>query len=128
MVNRAIPILSAVTLGCVLASCQTSPLGRKQFIMVSDAQMDQMGAEAFQETKLQTPPDTNLVVVNYVNCVVSPLVQAAQGQTGIRQWDVQVFKSKQVNAFALPGGHIGVYEGLLPVAKTDGQLAAVLGH
>jgi predicted Zn-dependent protease len=39
-----------------------------------------------------------------------------------------VFEDKQVNAFALPGGKIGVYTGLLKVAQTQDQLAAVLGH
>jgi predicted Zn-dependent protease len=43
-------------------------------------------------------------------------------------WEVQVFEDKNVNAFALPGGKIGVYTGLLNVAKTPDQLAAVLGH
>jgi len=38
------------------------------------------------------------------------------------------FEIPKVNAFALPGGHIGVYTGLLKVAKTPSQLAAVMGH
>ncbi|GAL03329.1 Zn-dependent protease [Photobacterium aphoticum] len=39
-----------------------------------------------------------------------------------------VFDSDQVNAFALPGGKIGVYTGLLKVAKNQDQLATVIGH
>ena len=35
-----------------------------------------------------------------------------------RQWEVQVFASDEVNAFALPGGKIGVYEGMFDVATT----------
>ena len=43
-------------------------------------------------------------------------------------WEVVVFNDDQVNAFALPGGKIGVYTGLLNVAKNQHQLAAVIGH
>jgi predicted Zn-dependent protease len=39
-----------------------------------------------------------------------------------------VFADKTPNAFALPGGKIGVNTGLLQVARTQGQLAAVIGH
>ena len=48
---------------------------------------------------------------------------------GVRgQWEVVVFDDEQVNAFALPGGKIGVYTGLLNVAENQHQLAAVIGH
>ncbi|MBW7859069.1 MAG: M48 family metallopeptidase, partial [Leptonema sp. (in: Bacteria)] len=43
-------------------------------------------------------------------------------------WEIVVFRSPDVNAFALPGGKIGVFTGLLSVATTQDQLAAVLGH
>ena len=43
-------------------------------------------------------------------------------------WEVLVFESAEVNAFALPGRKIGVYEGLLRVAANQNQLAAVIGH
>ena len=47
---------------------------------------------------------------------------------GFDSWEVVVFDSDQVNAFALPGGKIGVYTGLLKVAVTQDQLATVIGH
>ena len=43
-------------------------------------------------------------------------------------WDVVVFEDASPNAFALPGGRIGVHSGLLRVAETPAQLAAVIGH
>ena len=44
------------------------------------------------------------------------------------QWEVSVLESPQMNAFCLPGGKICVYTGILPVAKTEAGLAAVMGH
>jgi predicted Zn-dependent protease len=47
---------------------------------------------------------------------------------GNQSWEVTVFEDQAVNAFALPGGKIGVYTGLLRVADGQDQLAAVIGH
>ena len=43
-------------------------------------------------------------------------------------WDVNVIQSEQANAFALPGGKMAVYTGLIPVAKTQDGMAVVMGH
>lgn len=82
-----------------------------------------MGAKSYQKIKQETPASSNTAVNNYVDCVAHALTQQVGGK-----WVVTVFKSKQVNAFALPGGKIGVYTGLLKVADDQAQLAAVIGH
>ncbi|MDZ7810134.1 MAG: M48 family metalloprotease [Arhodomonas sp.] len=43
-------------------------------------------------------------------------------------WEVEVFDDDSANAFALPGGKIGVHGGMLELAETPDQLAAVIGH
>ena len=43
-------------------------------------------------------------------------------------WEFNYVKSTEVNAFCMPGGKIVVYEGIMPFAPTDEELAAVLGH
>jgi predicted Zn-dependent protease len=45
-----------------------------------------------------------------------------------QSWEVVVFRDDAANAFALPGGKVGVYDGLLNVAKSQDQLATVIGH
>jgi predicted Zn-dependent protease len=44
------------------------------------------------------------------------------------KWEFVVFESKDPNAFALPGGKVGVNSGLFPITLTDAGLAAALGH
>ncbi len=44
------------------------------------------------------------------------------------QWEYVVFEDAEPNAFALPGGKVGVHTGLFEIARTDGELAAVLAH
>jgi len=91
--------------------------------------MTQMGLTAYDQIKQGTPQDTDPVTNRYVNCVASALVREAPRLPGTPpSWEVTVFKGDSANAFALPGGKIGVYRGLLDVAKNQDQLAAVIGH
>jgi predicted Zn-dependent protease len=108
------------------AGCATSPLGRSQFTIVSDEKMAAVGAQAFQQISQKTPVTQNAQESRYVTCIANAVTTAIPGNN--TPWEVKVFESKEVNAFALPGGHIGVYTGLLKVATTQDQLAAVLGH
>jgi predicted Zn-dependent protease len=121
-------ILSGLLVISFAAACATSPLGRKQLMLVDDDTMNQMGAKAFQEVGSQTPEETNPAIVSYVHCVAEPITRQASSGAKVSQWDIKVFKSDQANAFALPGGKVGVYTGMLKVAKTPDQLAAVIGH
>lgn len=114
--------IAAVAAVAVVA-CATSPTGRRQLKLVSDAEMAQMGAAAFQDLKTKTPPTKNAKTNGYVQCVAQAITRETGGQ-----WEVQVFDSDDVNAFALPGGKIGVYTGLLKVAANQHQLGAVIGH
>ena len=43
-------------------------------------------------------------------------------------WEFNLIKSNEINAFALPGGKIAFYTGILPILKTDGGIAYVMGH
>ena len=108
----------------VVTACATSPLGRKQIILVSDAQMSQMGVAAYRDLQQSVPATKDAKASAYVNCVTAAITRNIGGTS----WEVTVFDSKQVNAFALPGGKIGVYTGLLSVAKNQDQLATVIGH
>ena len=87
-----------------------------------------MGMQSFEELKRKQAVESDAAINRYVRCVVNPIIQASQGQTGVMNWEVVVFRDATANAFALPGGKIGVHTGLLKVAKNDAQLAAVLGH
>ncbi len=114
-----------VALLFLVTACQTSPTGRKQMALVPQEQVDAMGIQAFEDMKAQQPINRDPAVNAYVKCVANAIIDT-QGDN--QNWEVVVFENEQVNAFALPGGKIGVYTGLLKVAKTPSQLGAVLGH
>lgn len=118
-------IVNAVVL---VSGCAThqSPTGREQTLLFSSQQMSQFGDSSFAELKQQEKVSHNKVVNRYVDCVANRIIRALPGQS--LPWEVVVFDSEQVNAFALPGRHIGVYSGLLDVAANSDQLATVIGH
>jgi predicted Zn-dependent protease len=114
----------ALLLVLVATACATSPLGRRQIMLVGQGEMNEMGIAAFTDMKKKMPETKDAKVIAYVGCVARNVTSVMPPNT----WEVRVFESKDVNAFALPGGKIGVFTGLLKVAATQDQLAAVLGH
>jgi predicted Zn-dependent protease len=110
----------------LVTSCVTSPLGRKQLMLMPTDQVDTMGVEAFNTIKEKTPLETNSQVNRYVTCVANAIIQVSNSP--ITNWEIAVFRDESANAFALPGGKIGVHTGLLTVAEDQNQLAAVIGH
>ncbi|GJA06141.1 M48 family metallopeptidase [Aeromonas caviae] len=112
----------------LLAGCAQSPTGRNQMLLFSPQQMNQLGADSFTQMKQQEKVSTDARMNAYVGCVAKAVTAQVPASYGITSWEVVVFDSKEINAFALPGGKIGVYSGLLKVAKNQDQLATVIGH
>jgi predicted Zn-dependent protease len=122
--------LGALGFALLLAAvaCATSPTGRRQLIVLSDAEMDSMGLSAYEQLKRETPISRDASGTAYVRCVAAAITREASGPTSAQAWEVNLFEDATANAFALPGGKIGVNTGLLGVARSQDQLATVLGH
>ncbi|MGH8083708.1 MAG: M48 family metallopeptidase [Lysobacter sp.] len=119
--------LVIATAACACATT-TSPTGRTQRVgAVSQQQLDQMGAQAFAEYKAKLPQSRNAGQTAYVRCVVNAITRQlpAGNQT---QWEAALFTNESPNAFALPGGKVGVYTGIFGAARNQDQLAAVIAH
>ena len=115
-------------LSLTLLACSSSPTGRNQLILFSDQQMSSLGGQSFEQMKKDQKINRNAKVNAYVQCVTNAMLPYVAKQSGVSEWEIVVFDSDQVNAFALPGGKIGVYTGLLDVAENQHQLATVVGH
>ncbi|GEA52210.1 Zn-dependent protease [Vibrio inusitatus NBRC 102082] len=120
-------VLSLASVAIVTA-CATSPTGRNQVILFSDNQMSDLGSQSFEEMKTELTISKDTKTNTYVQCVTNAILEYVPIQGSFTQWEVVIFDSEQVNAFALPGGKIGVYTGLLNVAVNQDQLATVIGH
>lgn len=109
-------------------ACTKAPItGRNQLILVSQEQELQMGDVAYNEvvkgSKISKNPEYNEAVKRVANRI------AGVADRPDFEWEYTVIDDdKTINAFALPGGKIGVYTGILKVAQTDAGLATVMSH
>ena len=122
MLSRSpLRVLLPVLLPALLLSACSLPI-------VSETELESESGQEFQKMRAQTPASTDGRVNAYVDCVANDIVQQLEKPYSDEEWDVVVFESEDINAFAMPGGHIGVYTGLLVVAENQDELAAVIGH
>jgi predicted Zn-dependent protease len=121
-------ILPALLAAILLASCATSPTGRPQLMMVSDAQMSRMGLTAFDAMRKQGKFVDAPQERAYASCVANALIAVLPPPWNTQSWEVQIVGDDSANAFALPGGRIGVNRGMFKIASDENQLAVVLGH
>jgi predicted Zn-dependent protease len=117
--------LAVLTLS-LAAGCATNELGRRQLMLVSGAEMNELGVNSFNQMKKEVPISKDRAANDMVRRVGERIKAVATLPNA--QWEFVVFDSKEVNAFCLPGGKIGVYTGILPIVKDDAGLATVLGH
>jgi len=111
-----------------LNACSTSSTGRNQVLLYSSDDLDTMGFQLFELMKQKEKISTDKEINRFVQCVSSAITINIPKSSHDGQWEVVVFDSDQVNAFALPGGKIGVYTGILKVAENQDQLATIIGH
>ncbi len=121
----------SLAIAASVAACATttSSTGRTQYVgAVSEQQLEQLGAQAFAQAKAKGPLSNDARQNGYVRCVVSALVQQLPANQRGAAWESALFAIKEPNAFALPGGKVGVNTGMMGVARNQDQLAAVLAH
>jgi predicted Zn-dependent protease len=119
--------IAAIALsGLLLAGCAGSGDTGLGLDLVSQEQVEQMGAETWQRIRSETPASDHQQYQQTAEQVAGNLLQAAGANPGA--WEIVVFEGDQANAFALPGGQIGIYEGMFQVADNEAQLAAVIAH
>ncbi|MBF7072008.1 M48 family metallopeptidase [Glaciecola sp. MH2013] len=124
----ALKALSFSLASIALVACTTSPTGRNQLLLFPESQLSEMGVQAFSGMKSNIKISNKPVQNSYVQCIADSIIKHVPTEVFDGQWEVVVFDDTQLNAFALPGGKIGVYTGLLEVATNQHQVAAVMGH
>ena len=108
--------LSASALAVTLTACG-----------VSTQQEAQMGADYSAQINQQLPIVGDVELNRYIN-VLGDSIARLTSRTDIPQWHFYIVDSKEVNAFAVPGGYVYVNRGLVERTLRMDQLAGVLGH
>ncbi len=126
-IRQVFPILAGAL--SLLAGCYTVPeTGRSSFILISPAEEAVLGAQSFAEVRSKEKVSDDPIHNERVRRVGKRIAEAVGDALPGAKWEFVVFESKDVNAFALPGGKVGVYTGLLKLAESDDELAIVMGH
>lgn len=113
-----------------LAACASVPhTGRRQFNMMSDRQLDALSLKAFQEVAAKENESSDKRLNGIVHRVAERVSKAAEDidKAGF-EWQELVIDKDVPNAFCLPGGRIVVYSGIVPYARNEAGLAAIIAH
>jgi predicted Zn-dependent protease len=113
--------LSILILVTTVTGCSTIP-GMKE---LSESDINQQAAKSYIEVKKTSKLSKNRRLTAMVNRV-SRRIAKASGENFT--WEVILIESKEMNAWCMPGGKMAVYTGILPILKSEGALAAVMGH
>ena len=106
----------------LLSACSTQPTFQQ------DAEMRAEAARAFNQMRASMPLVTDRVTIDFVACIAQAVVEVLEPPYNDIEWELAIFESESVNAFAMPGGKIGVLSGILGVTENQHQLATVIGH
>ena len=87
-----------------------------------------MGFAAFEQIKKDEKISTDAAVNARIQRIGARVAEAVGREVPDAQWEFVVFESDTINAFALPGGKVGFYTGLIKLAESDEEIATVMGH
>jgi predicted Zn-dependent protease len=123
------PLLFVLVSSALWCGCNTVPVtGRSQLNLMPVGEEMQLGLASFEQIKKETPISKDAAANALVEKVGRRIATVAGPDMPNAQWEFVVFESKEVNAFCLPGGKVGVYTGILPITKDESGMATVLGH
>ncbi len=122
----AISLLLVIAVGTT--TCQKAPItGRDQLLFYSEEKEIEMGLSAFRGFLRQAPLSNDPEILALVNRVGDRI--AAVANKPEYDWEFAVIQEDRVpNAFALPGGKVAVFTGILKYTKDEDGLATVIGH
>jgi len=110
-----------------LLACQTvQQTGRTQFVVVSESQESQLGEDAYREILKKQQLSTRQNWQTQLRRVGQRI--AAVAEKAEYKWEFNVIQGEEINAFALPGGKVAFWEGIMPVAQDDTGIAVIMGH
>ncbi|MHC4618203.1 MAG: M48 family metallopeptidase [Planctomycetota bacterium] len=122
----------------LLSACSQVPItGRQQLNLVPDSLINSMSLDSYREFLARHKLSTDAQQTQMVRRVGGRIQRAVERYSAENslsdrlegyQWEFNLVEDEAVNAWAMPGGKVVVYTGLLPVAQTQAGLAVVMGH
>lgn len=130
-------LIVATLMLLLLSACETNPVsGRQQLVLVSEEQAQQASARAYTQTLAEAQSKGKLnddaALTARVRRITDRLiVQAGNMYPPSRswKWSIAVIDEPKLNAWAMPGGKMAIYTGIIEkLALTDDEIAQIMGH
>lgn len=133
-------MLSFLVIAVLVVACSTNAItGRKQFKLVPEAELQAMANTQYRQflssnKVLSSSNNRDAAMVRRVGQRITNAVESFYKSKGLSDaldgfnWEYNLVNDKAINAWAMPGGKIVVYTGLLDVTKNEAALAVVIGH
>ena len=139
MKNKILLFCSIAIMMIVVACSENLVTGRNQLSLVPESQLQEMAKTEYQSFLSQnkvvsSSANKDAEMVKRVGSRIAAAITSyykSKGQGEVVEgylWEYNLVDDKAVNAWAMPGGKIVVYTGLLPVTQNEAGLAVVLGH
>ena len=137
--NKSCKIITALAAAALLAvSCGVvSFTGRRQILLFSDSEITALSDESYAEFMGTASISSDATATRQLKEVGNRMVTALESYMASHglssslsglEWEFQLVKSTEVNAFCLPSGKIVFYEGIMKYADTPDYIAVVMGH
>ena len=97
-------------------------------LLVSEREIEIESEKAWEQMLAQNPRSRDLTKRALVRCVAKNIIKQLDEPYRSSSWEIELFENPGVNAFAMPGGKLGVFSGLFEVAADQDELATVIGH
>ncbi len=129
-------LLGSILVASVFVACRSVPIsGRKQLNLVPESTITEQSVAQYREFVNQMPHSNDAKSNARVEDVCKRIAMAADkflAENNITdqqmQWEFTLIADRRVNAFCMPGGKIVIFTGILPLCKTDDELATVVSH
>ena len=119
--------LTSLVVLLILHGCAVNPAtGQQNLVLMSEQQEIALGRDTHQQVLQHYGKYDDPQLQNYVQNVGERLASNSHRNNLVYRFTV--LDSKEVNAFALPGGYIYITRGLMSYLNSEAELAAVLGH
>jgi predicted Zn-dependent protease len=127
-----------ISLGLMLCICQPVPVTqRQQLSLIPESQLLPLSYEQYQTllNRMDVVTGTrDARMVKRIGQRIQGAVVKYMEELGYAdrlegyEWEFSLIEDSAINAFALPGGKVGVFTGMMPVAETETGLAVVMAH
>ncbi len=131
-------IVALILISLMMYSCSTVPItGRKRLNLVSDAKVLPTSFAQYSSFLRENALSTDVAKTNELKEIGSRISKAvdrfmrANGMTKEAEsyrWEFNLIENETVNAWAMPGGKVVFYTGILPIAANTDGIAAIMGH